>query len=722
MTRTTTGGGALPTDDELELRRSLADFTLMFVRTMMQASYYAPDHPAHQRGTSQAYSLLAPLLQHSREITFVTGSLSDTSDIQIDGVLSEPIGVRSLLQSAMGEHFVAKYLEYFDRNELVSFAIKHDIERDEFNRFMGAVVEHRLDVGEDEAARGRIPFDEVLEQVQVVHISVMCRDEIVGAKRRIPWGVRVALSRLRKDLKMIPLYCRASQKELHEVKTMLVQDVIRPLRRVDLMRDLLLNADLISQEIADEASIDVDQEIVRNLHPDMAATLAGRLADEVVTVRGGTDDARGFGTVELRHQRLVSAVRNLSIHMFQGGARCDLGLVRKLFDQKILALRELPGEVRRVVQVERWTDQFLSDPRTHLERLASIAHLEPFKDLLTVVRLITEELIRRRTWSDAHGIVKALERLYHQAQHPFPERPALVREALDRLCDESILRPLVEALCAQAREDRGGALQLLTALGQEAVPFMLEALLFVEDAATRRELCTSIERVGQPAGKYLLMEAESFNHKWYFYRNLVMLLGRIRYEDAAPAIQRLLGHFHGRVREEAVGALARVRRRQCEPALMPLLHDPDPAVVKRVIASLRTLRCRSDEYLAFLRDTALDAGSEGADPGVAAAAVRALRDLGNASLPSEGEHADVEDVEDVLLAVLDPGRRRLFRRAQRAPEEVRAAACEILGVVGSEAAVPALQRARGEAALAQAAGEALAMLERRAAGRAARPS
>ena len=711
-------GGAESPDDELELRRALADFTLLFVRTMLQASYYAPDHPAHQRGTTQAYSLLTPLLQRSREITFVTGSLSDTTDIQIDGVLSEPIGVRSLLLSAMGEHFVAKFLEYFDRNELVSFVIKHDIEHEEFNRFMGAVVEQRLDVGEDEAERGRrIPFDEVLSQFQVVHIGVMCRDEIVGARRRIPWGVRVALSRLRKDLKMIPLYCRASQKELHEVKAMLVQDVIRPLRRVDLMRDLLLNADLISDEIASEASIDVDQEIVRHMHADMAGTLAGRLADEVIAMRESEDDdARGFGSVDLRRARLEHSVRNLATHLFQTGARYDLGLIRKLFDKQILALKELPGDVRRTVQIERWADQFLQDPRAHLERLGTITEAAPFGELLSVLRLICEELIKRRTWGDAHRILTSLDRLQHQARQPFAERSPMIQETLDRLCDETILRPMVDALRTMGREDRGSALRVLSALGLEAVPFMLEALLFVEDAATRRELCTAIERVGKPAGKYLLMEAESFNHKWYFYRNVVMLLGRIRYDESAPAIVRLLGHFHARVREEAAGALARVRRRQAEPTLIPLLQDPDPCVVKKVLTALRALRCREDAYMVFLRDTALEAGPEGADAGVAALAVRALRDLGNAELPA-AEDSEPELVEDVLLAVLDPGRRRLFRRAQRAPEEVRAAACEVLGAVGTEAAIPALRRAEAEAALTQVAAEALALLDRRLTGR-----
>lgn len=674
-------------DQEQELRRALAEFTLLLVRTMMQASYYAPDHPAHQRGTAQAYDLLRPLLGHSSEIVFMTGSLNDTSDVQVDGVLAEPVGVTSLLQSAMGEHFVAKFLEYFERNELVSFSIKHHIEKEEFNRFMGAVVERRLDIGENQPRERRLPFDEILQQVGVVHIGVMCRDEIVGGKRRIPWAVRVALSRLRKDLQMVPLYCRASQRELHEVKSMLVQDVIRPLRRVDLMRELLLNADLISLEIAEGASIDVDAEIVRNMHTDMAATVASRLAEELISLRGGTPPQHhSFGSVELLEQRLVSSVYQIVGHFFRTGARYDLGLVRSLFDQKVLDMKELPTEARRAVQVERWTDQFLHDPRAHLERLAAITSEGPYAELLTVMRLIFGELVLRRKWRDALLIVQALDRQHRERCPPFPERTALLRAALDRMCAEDQLRPLVLVFTSTTREDRGTVLRIFTTLGVEAVPFMLEALLLSDDAATRRDLCTAIEQMGKPAGRYLLMEAESFNHKWHFYRNVVMLLGRLRYEEAAPAVARQLGHFHPRVREEAVGALARIQRRNAEPLLVPLLRDPDPAVVRRVVSALRTLRSRDPELLEFLRETVVASGAVGADHGVAAAAIRALRDMGNIAL-SEGETA-----ETLLLGLLEPGRRRLFRRTARAPEELRAAAVETLGAIGTTLALAALKR------------------------------
>lgn len=711
---TTDGPGAHTVDQEQELRRALAEFTLLLVRTMMQASYYSPDHPAHQRGTAQAFDLLHPLFVHAREIVFVTGSLSDTSDIQVDGVLAEPVGVSSLLQSAMGEHFVSKFLEYFDRNELVSFAIKRDIEKDEFNRFMGAVVERRLDIGEDAPRERRLPFDEILEQVQVVHIGVMCRDEIVGGKRRIPWAVRVALSRLRKDLKMVPLYCRASQKELHEVKAMLVQDVIRPLRRVDLMRDLLLNADLISEEIAEEASVDVDLEIVRNLHADMAGTLAGRIADEVIELReGGSPQAHGFGTVEVFEQRLVNSVHQIATHFFRSGSRYDLTLVRKLFDRNILDMNELPTEVRRTVKVERWTDQFLHDPRVHLERLASIATEEPYVELLTVVRHIFSELVLRRTWRDALHIVQSLDRQLRDRRPPFPERQGLIRGALDQMCSEELLRPLVDVLQSQAREDRGSVLSIFSILGVEAVPFMLEALLQSDDAATRRDLCTAIEQIGRPAGRFLLMEAESFNHKWYFYRNVVMLLGRLRYEDGVPAITRLLGHFHSRVREEAVVALARILRRKAEPLLLPLLEDADPVVLRKVIGALRTLRSRDPELIEFLRDTVAAAGAEDADAAVTIAAIRSLRDIGNIDLPD-----DDETVETLLLGLIEPGRRRLFRRATRAPDEVRGAALETLGAIGTDLSLISLERvAESEPEIAEQATAALEALDRRLSAR-----
>jgi HEAT repeat protein len=596
-----------------------------------------------------------------------------------------------MLLSAMGEHFVHKFLEYFDRNEMVSFAIKHDIERDEFNRFMGAVVERRLDIGEQAVRGKRPPFDEILSAVQVVHIAVMCRDELVGGKRRIPWAVKVALSRLRKDLKMVPLYCRSTRRELSEVRTMLVQDVIRPLRRVDLMRDLILNADLIAAEISEDSGIDIETEIVRDMHADMASSLAKLAADELFGIRAGEiTQTQGFGTIEVREERLLFAIHQIARHFFRAGGRYDVTLIRQLYERKVLDVSELPSEIRRAVRLERWTDQFLHDPRSHLERLASIAEPAAYSELLVALRLVFAELVCRRLFKDALQIVSSLDRQLREPTQAFQDRKAMLRECLDRMCTSERLRPVVEALKTPGRDDRGVILRLLSLLGAEAVPTMLEALLFVEDAATRRELCTMIEHVGAPAGQYLLMEAESFNHKWYFYRNVVMLLGKIRHAEGAQPAVRLLAHFHPRVREEAAQAVARILRRDAVPFLVPLLDDADPSVVRRVVSSLRTLRTRDERYLDLLRETLAGDPAE-KDPALVTTVIRALRDVGNVTLPAADEGAEPETVEQVMLAMLEPARRRLFRQRSRVPAEIRAALCETLGAIGTRLSEPALR-------------------------------
>lgn len=713
---------ASSTERELEQRRSLADFSLMLIRSMLQASYYSQDHPAHRRSVLQVFDLMEPLLQDARELTFITTSLSDTEDIQVDGVLPEPVSLRSLLQTSMGEHFVHKFLEYFDRNELVSFAIKRDIERDELDRFMGAAVERRLDIGEDGGKPGkRLPFDEILAQVQVVHIGVMCRDEIVGGKRRIPWAVKVALSRLRKDLKMVPLYCRATQMELHEVKSMLVQDVIRPLRRVDLMRDLLLNADLIAHEIRNDASIDVEEQIVSDMHPDMAMSLARVITDELLALRAeGTDDSRRQAETGLRDERLTFAVRQIALHHFRTGTRYDHELVRKLFDEKVLDIRDLPSATRRSIQLERWTDQFLHDPRTHLDRLASLTEQKSYAQLLSVMTLIFSELIRLRAFADAQQIIASMDRQLRDASPPFPERAEMLRETLDELCTDARMRPLVDALQSPSRDDRGLILRILSTLGVEAVPHLLEALLLVEDAAARRDICTAIEHVGTPAGKYLLMEVESFNHKWYFYRNVLMLLGKIRYREAAAPVGRLLMHFHPRVREEAAVALSRILRRDSEAQLLSMLTDTDTGVLRRVVSSLRTIRSRDRRFLAYLRRALVEGDLGDKDEALITAVCRALRDIGNVVLPKgdedEEDSANQEDAEDVLIGLLEPGRRRtLFRRQSRLAPGVRGVLCDTLGAIGGAPAQDTLARiaATEDGALADRARAALEMLERR---------
>ena len=87
-------------------------------------------------------------------------------------------------------------------------------------------------------------FTQALHQNGIFNISFVFNEELLAPEREMPWRARVTLSRMRKDLKMIPYFQKMSGQELGEIRRKLLQDSLRPIRQSDLFCAILRNSDL----------------------------------------------------------------------------------------------------------------------------------------------------------------------------------------------------------------------------------------------------------------------------------------------------------------------------------------------------------------------------------------------------------------------------------------------------------------------------------------------
>ena len=93
-------------------------------------------------------------------------------------------------------------------------------------------------VNDVDGAEATRRIKEACPDVQVIALTSYREDDLVQGRRQLPWRVRMAISRLRKDLRLIPLYAAATRKRLQEVKEELLHDITRPLRRPEFLKEL----------------------------------------------------------------------------------------------------------------------------------------------------------------------------------------------------------------------------------------------------------------------------------------------------------------------------------------------------------------------------------------------------------------------------------------------------------------------------------------------------
>jgi hypothetical protein len=107
-------------------------------------------------------------------------------------------------------------------------------------------------------------------------------------------------------------------------------------------------------------------------------------------------------------------------------------------------------------------------------------------------------------------------------------------EAHERACSGGVTAA-VRALRAGERRSGAAVVATLAALGERALPAVIEAVAEEEDQAVRKRLLEVISRQGQSSVRHLLPCLD--DSRWYVVRNAVFILRRAGYRDMLPVIK-----------------------------------------------------------------------------------------------------------------------------------------------------------------------------------------
>ncbi len=662
-----------PLDDEQKLRVHLAQFVLDLIKAMTKTGYYDPEHPQAQQARAGLHAQFRGLIKDRFELGFVRMASAENPEITVEGVLLEPMSLATLLGKGVGALFVPKLFEYFERHALQSFAIKAEITAAEFDTLVEVITrEPGVGRGPNMANLGEILIDR-----QVYHVSTLFSEELVGRERRMNWRARLAISRLKKDLRIVPLYRNAGPEAVRRARHQIIEDAIRPVRRPDLLCSLLVNCDLAVVDPALLEGVPLEQRVIQTLPPLLIPPVLAATAKEVAALAqaAGSLD-RVSGAPRLRHLLVDLADRAHGI-----GGDGSFEAMAELFRAKLLSQIDLSPALREFLQVQRFAQGLAADPTAGLRQLQDLL-TRPGSPGVALLGPLAADMLRR----GHHHVACETLRLAEE----FPDAAAKARETLGR---ETVIRPLLQKFVAGPKEVREQVAEVFVLLGSPAVAPLIEFLSH-NDRGVRRAACTTLVGMGGVAMGPLLDRLERRGQPWYMVRNILMVLGEIGQEvplDFRPYIR----HEHQRVREEAATALGRLPLPEAESLLLNALRDRHPAVRARAVAGLAARRTKNIGALHFMAEAIRRKGPRETeeDETVQLQVCAAFQQLGNIQYGGEGR------IETVLGQALGgpEGKRGLlgvFGAGGGRPKSqaVRAAIIDTLAAIGTAASAGVLER------------------------------
>ena len=658
---------------------ALAQFMLSLIRAMIQTGYYAANHPEAKKALSSLYGEFRQVIGDRSELTCLLAGDQSGRSILIDGYEATPLSLDDVMMKGMAELFTPKFIEFFDRRALLSFSLKADLTAEEFQAFVELMAQPPVagpDTGDERQRLTQAFLDH-----QILHISTVFNHDLIGRERRLSWRVQMALSRLRRDLQLLPLYQRATPEQIRRIKIQIIDDVVRPVRAPELLTEFLLNCDLVAADIAVLEATQVEREIMARLSKEMLPlTLRQFLKDldRVTATREGPSPET---------TRRLHILRDIVERLRAEGCAIEHDLLESLLERQVVSLEDLPPDLRRAVETARLTEAFLAAKDTHVAALGRIAADEAGTRLAAVMSQVFPELLRRKNYPVVVELLRAIgEGARDPATSPLLEQ--LAAQLRQAAAAEQTIACAIEDLGRQDKAGRSHLVEILAFIGDAAGPGLVEAYATSNNRSVRVDAFEALRQIGACALKPFLARLPDIEHEWLMIRHALLAAADLRDPSLAPPIAKFLRHPDAHVRQAALTAFFKLEGARAEPHFLGALRDRDATVRQAAVECLGRTQSRHAQALEFYAKS-LDLADPAApreDDAVLVQVCQAMASLGGRS-PEEASRA-----EAMLLAALQPAEQkgllgRLKKGHHRYSDQVRASLCKALGAVGTARAV-----------------------------------
>ena len=577
---------------EREKVKPAAEFVMDLTKAMLRSGYYSTDHPEAGGAKRGLYDAFQGCLGESSEIMLTNQETRERSDILITGILEEPVNVRALVGTRMAELFVPKLRDYFNRKGLVSFAIKKRITLEHFEGFVDIMSDPKADRGED-ARIGELLSNALVEQ-GITEISTVFMDDIIALELNLPWRVEMAIQRLAKDLKVLPMFQKQSDEAIREMKLQIIQDIIRPLRHPEFLKDLIINCYIIARHVEDVETEDIEKVIIDAFPMDTLLPTSRYIFDELNRLREMNAEKPDNPTLLNRFAGVKRILIWVSRRLVLADVRGAQSFLEQLYENEILTFEELPADVQYLVNTIKITKDVQAHLASYVYRILNADSTENAAVLIKCFRRIMPALLENEDWDIALTITKAVSRAGRDNQL-FAEGTGLPSKP-HKFIFKNLTSELYEAYIGSDESQRPSIGRIAAKLGSLGIEILSRVLSDCDDRAARKDATDLLIHKGDMSRRWVLKVLDDPKQPWYLQRNALMILRYVaKQKKDIERTRHLMSHSHPRLRDEALNTVLALHADDAEQLVVEALNDPDDKVRWRATSALTELSPLADE-------------------------------------------------------------------------------------------------------------------------------
>ncbi|MDH4010343.1 MAG: HEAT repeat domain-containing protein, partial [Desulfobacterales bacterium] len=585
-------------DLTLEERKKVkpsGEFLMDLTKAMLRSGYYSADHPGSEGAKQGLYEKFQTCLGESRQVEITKQETREKVDILITGILEEPVNARTLVGTGMAELFLPKLTEYFKRKALVSFAIKNDITLQHFESFVDIMSDPKADSGEGTKI-GQLLSTALVEH-GITEISTVFMDDLIMLELNLPWRVEMAIQRLAKDLKMLPMFQSGSDENIRTLKLQIIQDIIRPLRHPEFLKDLVINCYIIAKHVDGIEKEDIEQVIIESFPLDTLLPTSQFIFAELNDLREKHAQDLDNPTVVRRVDGVKRILKWVVRRLVMSDVSGAQSFLEELYLNEVLSFEELPPDVQYLVNTLVMTRDAQAHLSAYVRRLLNAEKTDDAVVLVKFCRRIFPTLFEDNDWKIALLLTRAADRA--GKENGAFKKDSSLSPTPQRFIYKNLTEDLVTAYETAEDAQRKIIDEIAGLLGPQGIEILGKVLSECEDRQARKFATDALIQQGEMARIWVLKALGNPDQPWYLLRNTLMILRFVgKGEKGIERARQFISHEHPRVRDEALHTFLALKAPDAEQIVVDAIEDPDDKVQWRATSALAELAPLSEASVA----------------------------------------------------------------------------------------------------------------------------
>lgn len=670
------------------------EFVLDMTKAMLRSGYYDPSHPGSVDAKRGLFSSFQKSLGEAEEIMVSKEESRQKVDIFISGILDEPVNIRTIVGEGKTELFIPKLSEYFNRKDLVSFAIKRKIPIEHFESFIDIMRDPKAD-REETASVGDFLTKALVER-DITDVSTVFKNDLINLETSLPWRVEMAIQRLAKDLKVMPMFKRGSAEQIRAMKVRLVEDIIRPLKHPQLLKDMVVNCYVIAMNVDDLNAEELEGTVIDSFPLPMLLPTSVFIFKELGTL---TEERRkqiknpvAMPILDRRITSVKRVLKLIALRVVREKAPGANKFLQELYFNQVLSYEELSPEVQYLVNTISMAEDIRNNTEVYLDGILKARFPEDAEILMQCIHRAAPMLIDEGYWTTLYEIVRAGEEasasIAAMQGGERPENPfvSILRNSAGQLQAAYLMADNEERLVVDG---------IVRHMGTTSIEILNNVLAASEDSIVQQTAANSLIELGDLARNWVTMVLSGANQPVHMQKNALQVLGYIGAgDDDIHRVRRFSVHSDPLLRGEALSSLIRLNSRDAEALTIAAINDKDSRIQQIGIAALKQFSPLSESAVSKLMNIVNAKLPTDREEIVehARKAAKLIRAIG--ALTDPANHGRIEDAFlDVIRQLTDQkGFLSFIRRAADQEQNVMlVAAIEMLGRVGGSKSAAILE-------------------------------